>query len=430
MAFHDETGPLVREFSSTDELTDAGFTVAKYPAINKIFSQIFSQNPRPPTAKLGKRVTGTLTQIIEMAPVAPQGEGFVWTVVIDGTSITYAEQAADTPTLIVAGLLAAVNLAAVTVTASSPVVTTLTLTGDAPPAIRVHSFDADPTLFDIDDVTLDPGITTDLTAVQGYDEDWIGLLLDSNSPAEVLATATWAESRIKIFGADGYQSKALDPGDSTDIGSLLQTALREHTYHYWTHGSIAEYYAAALMGAAISFGLPGRVTWDARVLRGVSAYLPQGKALTTTQQSTLEAKSYNHLEPGQTNQRNQTGVVSSGTEFVDTIHFSFYLAARAKEVTEAAIERNVDTNGKVPYTDPGINAVLSPLRQFIAGEVTAEALAADPEPVITAPTANEVTAANRAERNYGQVVIQAQYTGAIHTVNEPNGAGIQINLTV
>lgn len=407
-AYHTVVGPLVREFGSIDEAETAGFTVADFPAINRALTVMFSQSPRPNSIKLGRRTTGTLTQILEFAPIAAQGTGFVWEITIDGVLVTYTEAPADTPILIVAGLLSAVNSATPEVTATSPVVTILTITTDVDNV--VHSYKADLLLFDMTDPTTDPGLATDLSAIQGFDEEWSGLVLDSNSPAEVASAATFIEARIKIFAADAYLSDVVDSGSATDICSVLLLAQRERTYTYWTEGRVSAYYAAALMARVFAASpTPGRETWHRQTIAAVEIYglLPQGR------QQVLVDKRCNHLEPVAGSQITIGGVVAA-PQFIDTIRYVDFLAAQVKFLIDDVLNRQTQLEGKVPFTDPGIAITAAPIRVFLQNEVAAKALAPEPAPELTAPKAVDVSVADRAERILTGIQIDARYAGAIH----------------
>lgn len=407
--YHSLPGALVRTFGSADEVSTAFSGDPNAAAINRLATVVFSQNPSVTTLKIGKRATGTLTQTVVISPIAPQGEGYVWSFEVDGRAITFIEPAAATIAQIVQGLVASSDW-------TTPTALDVTPTNVGPntgvqvaaaTANIVHSFEVDLGLFDLTETTTDPGIATDLTAFQGYDEDWYGLILDSQSPAETIAAATWASTRVKLHGADAYLSDVPDSGSTTDVASVLQTAQRE-SYTFWTEGRISAYYAAGLMSRVFAAFDPGRATWHLQPVLGVDAYGP----LVVGRQTTLESKNVVHLEPFAGAQVSMQGKVASG-EFIDVIRYMAYVAARARENVEGTLARQTALTGKVPYTDAGIALVTGPLQVFFDGEVAANALISA---VVTAPLRAGIDPADIAERLLPDVKIAAVLAGAIHEV--------------
>lgn len=412
-AYHSLPGALVREVGSIDELETLGFTATAYPAIHRAATVVFSQNPSPTRLKIGRRTTGSLTQVVGISPIAPQGTGFVWSFEADGRAIRYTEQALDAVEDIVAGLVASADWTTptaldITPTATGgPPVTTVTCT--AATADVVHEYKVDLSLFTLTETTADPGIATDLSAFQGYDEDWYGLILDSNSPAEVTAAAGWVATRVKLLGVDAYLSDVPDSGSTTDICSVLATAQRERAYTFWTEGRISNYYAAGIMAYMFATWDPGRATWHLQPLLGVETYgtLLQGR------QQTLEGKSCNHLEGFAGQFLTQNGTVATG-EFIDVIRYTDYIQARARENVQGTLSRQTRLRGKVPFTDIGISLITGPLQVFLDGEVADDALASAS---VSAPLAADVSLVNKAERLLPDVAIVAIYAGAIHRVS-------------
>lgn len=409
--YHSQPGSLVREFGSIAEIASTFSADPNYPAINRLASVVFSQNPRPTKLKIGKRTTGALTQEVQIKPIAVQGEGFVWSFLADDRAITFTEPpGVVTIADIVAGLVASPDWTSPTALDLTPTdVASTTINVAAATTNVVHSFGVDLGLFDFEETTLDPGLATDLTAFQGLDEDWYGLILDSNSPNEIVAASTWVEARVKLLGADAYLSNVPDPVSSTDVASVLQTAQREKTYTYWTAGRDSRYYAAGAMAYMFAAWEPGRATWHLQPLLGVDAYgeLVQGR------QQALEDKNVLHLEPFGGVQSTMQGKVAAG-EFIDVVRYSAYAAARAKETAQATLLAQTRTRGKVPYTDSGIALVTGDLQVFFNQEILDGALISA---VVTAPSRASIASADIAERLLPDIEIALVYAGAIHEVD-------------
>ena len=78
------------------------------------------------------------------------------------------------------------------------------------------------------DLTADPGITADLTAMQAANPNaWFGLALDSNGSAEVQAAASWSASNGKALFAnnsDSINGNTTAALDTTSVFAVLHSA--------------------------------------------------------------------------------------------------------------------------------------------------------------------------------------------------------------
>jgi hypothetical protein len=394
-------GSVVRSFASLALAEAAGFTAALYPAIHRALTVAFLQNPRPPTVKIGKRTLAP-TQIITLGPRAAQGTGYVWSYEIDGVTISYTEQAADTVTLIADGLRAAVTAAALGITPSG-ISTTVIHTADV--AGEIHSYEVDPVLFTIAETTAEPGIATDLSAIQAVDEDWYGLALDSQSPLELAAAAGWCETRTKILAGDAYCTDVIDSGSSTDVGSVLETADRERSYTYWTGGRISTYYALGRMAGHFARYDPGTATWAYKTTRGVDDY-----DILTPVQDVLEDKHVNYSANFGGVYVMLTGTMASG-EWIDVTRTIDWTVARIRE----DVINLLIANPKLPYDDPSLATVQGVIRQRLEGGVPL-IFSADPAPFVSVPAVADIDAADRTARLLPDVEFFAQIAGAVHTV--------------
>lgn len=88
-------------------------------------------------------------------------------------------------------------------------------------SVRVN----DPALMTVAQVQADPGLSADLAAIQAENPGWYGLLITSNSDAEILAGATFAEANNKLFFASSQNSDNLSATvnlSGTDISNELR----------------------------------------------------------------------------------------------------------------------------------------------------------------------------------------------------------------
>ena len=105
------------------------------------------------------------------------------------------------------------------------------------------------------DQTANPGIATDLNAIQDANDDWYGLVLDSQGAAEAAAAAAWIETAKKLFAVQTSDTDLLASGSFTCLGYALKNAGYTRTT-LWFHpklGTADSLVAAAIMGDAIAF---------------------------------------------------------------------------------------------------------------------------------------------------------------------------------
>lgn len=273
---------------------------------------------------------------------------------------------------------------------------------------ELHSFErvtADNLL--LKDQTANPGIATDLNAIQDANDDWYGLVLDSQGAAEVAAAAAWIETAKKLCAVQTSDTDMLASGSFTCLGYTLKNAGYTRTT-LWFHpklGTTDSLAAAAIMGEEFP-KLPGASKWSFKDLAGIASY-----ALTTTQRTGVESYNANHyLEAGGL-PITYPGKVSSG-EWVDVVRDLDWLTARLKE-RQLAVQV---ANDKVPFTDGGIALLLAEVRAQLTDGVEAGVLAASPVPTATAPRASAVSSANKAARNLPGVTFQATLAGSINTI--------------
>lgn len=257
------------------------------------------------------------------------------------------------------------------------------------------------------DATTNPGVATDLGAILLADADWYGLLLDSNSEAEVDAAAAWAESNNKLLAAQSADSACLDSGSSTDVAADLKIAGYGRTTA-WFHpaiGTLTSWLAAGIMGSRLPAN-PGSDTWAYKQLRGVAGY-----ALTDTQQSNLHTKRMGTFTAVGDVFFTLQGLVSGG-EWVDVVRFIDWLKVRMQErILALLLDRE-----KLPFTNASIDVVKGEvLAQLNEGASPTFGGIDGAQPIeVTAPTVEEVDDADKAARRLPGVEFSATLAGAIH----------------
>lgn len=257
------------------------------------------------------------------------------------------------------------------------------------------------------DQTANPGIATDLNAIQDANDDWYGLVLDSQGAAEAAAAAAWIETAKKLFAVQTSDTDMLASGSFTCLGYTLKNASYTRTT-LWFHpklGTADSLVAAAIMGEEFP-KLPGASKWSFKDLAGIASY-----ALTTTQRTGVESYNANHYIEAGGLPITYPGKVASG-EWVDVVRDLDWHTSRLK-ARQLAVQV---ANDKVPFTDGGIALLLAEVRAQNAESVEAGVFAASPAPTATAPLASAVSSANKAARNLPGVTFQATLAGSINTI--------------
>ena len=279
----------------------------------------------------------------------------------------------------------------------------------APVAGELHSFELVTGNVTLGDHTADPGIAADLAAMQVADGDFYGLCLDSNSAAEVAAAAAWAESHKRLFGYQTADSACGDPGDSSDVMSVLKGHAYAYSFGFFypALGLADGWVAAAALGQHLTTA-PGSATLAFKTLRGIllrsvsDAFVA---AIITTPDST--GKNGNcYLDLGQPG--TFPGMVAAG-EWIDVVRGLDWLRARMKERILAV----QFANPKIAYTDNGIDLIRAQVVAQLKEGIGADLLAPAPKFSVTTPTASSTSSADRSARRLPGVTFSAPLSGAI-----------------
>ncbi|NIR31647.1 MAG: DUF3383 domain-containing protein [Gammaproteobacteria bacterium] len=363
-----------------------------------------SNNPRSSGFKIGKLGSAPVwtTQI---TPVNIT-EGFVYDfdVVHAGvtTNITYTVQNSDTVALIVDALVS--QITAITGVTATDDITHATVTTDNIGALAAVVSTHDHADLQVENVTADPGIATDLSAIEAADDEWYGLLLASNSPAEVLAAMAWAEARTKLFGATASDSECKSASVTDDVISTAQASSYFRSFILWSENDL-DYAAATLMGEEFPFQ-PGSRTWEYKTLSGVVV-----SNLKAAERSALIAKNaviYVTVAGRNVTRNSKT----PGGEWIDVTHGIDELHARVQERVFATLV----ANGKVPYTKAGASLIQSPVQAVLdeRADPAIGFIAPEPAPAVTVPDVSKVAKATKQARTLPDVRWSATLAGAIH----------------
>lgn len=403
-AYHTRwTSDLVREYASLSEMTDDGFLTTD--AAYLCAQAVWSQSPRPKKIKIGRR-TRAFTQTIKLIPTITT-EGYVYSITIGGQTATYTVQASDTVALIIDGLKLAIDgLSNTALHSTTDNTTDLTVAAATPGNLLDYSDWVNGLTFE--DITANPGsggIASDLSDIRAEDDDWYGLLLDSNSQAEVVAAAAAVEAMIKIFGFTTSDTEAYDAGDSDDVFSTLKASNYARTYGVLSSKKLLNWTAAAWMGNRFPFD-PGSDTWAFKTLRGVTTdVLSSGKVTAVLNK---RGNVYTSVAGVSVTQFGKT----FANEWIDTTRFIDWLRSELQIRVYALLINNQ----KIPYTDLGVDMIKSVIKAVLADGIRAGGLAADPAPEVSAPAVADVDSITKGDRILPDVTFTATLAGAIHTL--------------
>ena len=258
------------------------------------------------------------------------------------------------------------------------------------------------------ETTADPGLATDMAAIELYDPDWYCLLpVDSTGAGEITAAAAWTEAAKKIVlvqSADSLVASGSSASDVTSIAYDLKAANYDRTMLFF-HRDGTEKVGAAMAGRALPEDA-GSITWAYKQLSSVTSQI-----LTATERTNLEAKNVNFLSTLAGVNITRYGVACGG-EYIDVMRGADWLAARIQERVYTLLLNN----DKLPYTDAGIQAVRGEILAQLNQGIARDFIAADPEPTCTVPLATDVSAADKSSRTLNDVTFRAVLAGAIHKV--------------
>jgi hypothetical protein len=147
---------------------------------------------------------------------------------------------------------------------------------------------------------------------------------------------------------------------------------------------------------------PGSATWKFRELQNVPTY-----ELTQGQVTNVENKNATWYMTTADVPMTSNGQVASG-EYIDVIHGLDWLKARVQNLVFTALD-NVD---KVPFTDEGVQMVVSPLKAALE-EAKTNGILASYE--ITYPAVADVSVTDKGRRFLPDVDFTGVLAGAIHS---------------
>jgi len=243
--------------------------------------------------------------------------------------------------------------------------------------------------------------------------DFYGVNIESRVKADILEVAAWTQARTKVFGYQTADADALagTPGNVFDDMKVLGYTRSFGIYHATSSGSANGYLDGAWMskGLGLNLDVPGGVgIWGLMELAGIS-----GDNITPTQVLAMQADNGNVYTDAGGLTFTSTGITAAGVpQFIDVTTSVDWLKQRTQE---AILSLLVGSQTKIPYTDGGINQVVSAWQGVLDSGVNFGHLSPDDPPKISAPLVSSVSSADKAAREL-TMTAEATLAGAIQKV--------------
>ena len=404
--------PRVSTYTSADQMLDDGFS-ADDP-LYKMVSGAFSQTPSPAAVKVGRRQVNSCT-----VTVAQLRATSAYTLTVSGygddgnvTEKTYSyTNDKGSSEDVLQGLSTAVTgdeSALLSASYSDGVLTLQAKDPSKPFALKASS------MLSVELGSVTESVAQTMAAVMNSDSDFYGVAFTSKEQDDVLAMAEWAESAGKLYGTSFGGDTVKNSEMTTDTGSQLKAKNYYRTFWFY-HAVENEYPEVAVMARCFAVD-PGGETWALKKLAGITV-----DPLTETEFNAITGKNGNTFELFRNVSVTQNGKVAAG-EWIDIIRFRDWLEEEIKtNVFNLLINRD-----KVPYTDAGIAAIESRIREALElgqsrGGIAPTEYDEDGNQnlgyTISVPLAANISANTKANRELTDVTFTARLAGAIHVVD-------------
>lgn len=395
-------------YSKPADLISDGFSVSD-PAYLAA-SAIAAQNPKPVDFKIGKRVHQP-TQTLQLTCTSAIA-GDIYSFTLNATPISYTVPSSGSPTTTTVATAIAALCAAVSGASGSTSSTSHVSIPAVPPAL--NNVKAWTPNLQFADLTADAGgasgIVDDLTAIANFDNDWYGLVLDSMSSSEVEAAAPWVEGNKKFFVPSTSDYAAKQTG-GTDVLTQLKAGTYQRTSCWFKQDQVLNYFGAGLMAKQFAAAQPGSDSYAYKTVAGQVA-----DVLSPAERSALVGKNGNIYETLNNVSITEGGMMAGG-QWMDVVRGLDWMQTEMQFRIYTALLNNP----KIPYTDLGVDSILSIINAVLKAAVTVGLLVAG-STSSTAPLVADIDPATKQSRQLTGVTFTGELQGAIQ--------GLVVNGTV
>lgn len=412
-AYHTKYTDRIRFYSSLAGVVSDGFGVND--SAYKAAAAAFAQNPAPAKVAIGRRALSYTQTVVLTLTSTSATDTYTLTITgSDGVSHVLDFASTGVPNTDAASLTTAINALSNVGTATntgspSAVVTVVQTAGKQNDYLRFNPTGSVTPLMTLKETTTDPGIATDLAAIQAAAQPgtFYGIALDNNSAAEVTAAAAWTESAGAYIFLYNNSDTICITSSSADIFSTQKALTHARSGGLYAGSQLLCFSGMAWLGKTLPQN-PGSLTFMYKTLASVP-----GDLLTETAWTNLTGKNANFYTVLASINITVNGWSSSG-EFLD---ITWGIDALTSQI-QIDIFTALANSPKIPYTDLGVDILKSIVNAdllLFAGP-TYNFIALVPAPVVSAPTVASVPKATRAARNFPGITFQANLAGAIHTL--------------
>jgi hypothetical protein len=277
----------------------------------------------------------------------------------------------------------------------------VTVSGGTPPTMT----------FTTEVIPPDASWTAALNKIKEQNNDWYAISVAARQMGNQQECAQWIQANEKLGGLCSGDSTITDE-ETGDIAAWAKLNNLDRVFVFFhPDAKLADPAEDALAPAdpipeAAYFGKmltkqPGSATWKFWELQSVPTY-----ELTQGQFSNVEAKNATWYMTTADVPMTSNGQVASG-EYIDVIHGLDWLKARIQNLVFTALD-NAD---KVPFTDEGVQMVVSPLKAALE-EAKKNGILASYE--ITFPAVADVSVTDKGRRFLPDIDFTGVLVGAVH----------------
>ncbi len=407
-------GDLIRYYTDIDSVAEDFDTDSpEWRAANALFAQ----NPKPPTVVIGRTDVEVITKyLVNITDAGETDDAFTYRIGVKGQgfedTIVSFVATDDSEDEIVAGLVTQLNLvedknftASALVDASGP--DTLQILGNAAGnwfSVEILSV----TRMIVEAAHTVTGLGDSLTEILHADAGWYCLLLLYPSTDYALDAAEWVESNDRVLVLDVNANEALLTTE--DAGADVLKQLFELGYTntmYCYHHAPDEFFSAAWMGRWLPT-TPGQATTKFKTLSGITK-----NPLTPNQAANLRARRANtYQRVGGRNITWEGTVASLVNKFFDiTRNVHWFRDELLRAIFDLFIENDI-----VEFTPEGVQSVGGIVHAAFDLALRQHVFSPDPEPTVTLPDFNDISSADKSDRELRGVGGRAVFAGAIHKV--------------